>query len=181
MLGLRLVAVPPVVLAAAAIAMSSPSNAQEAVSAPCRLCATAPGGEEAARTATPLRLEVETRLDFDKVVFDGTGAALIALTPGGIARLSGAATASGARPMPGSVLVRGEPGRAVTIELPTRVQLFGSGDGTLTLDSLVTDLPAFPRIGENGTLSFRFGGDLRLSGDSDGTYHGTVDIIVDYL
>ena len=180
MLALRL-AVLPIVALAVGLAVPAPSSAQDSIAVPCRLCAAGGDGGTTTAATTPLRLEVETRLNFDKVVFDGKGSALVALSPGGIARLSGAATAAGARAMPGSVLVRGEPGRAVTVELPPRVQLFGSGSGTLMIESLVTDLPAFPRIGDDGTLSFRFGGDLRLTGDSDGVYHGTIDIIVEYL
>jgi hypothetical protein len=181
MLGLRLAALPLVALIAAGLVMPVPSVAQEASLAPCRLCSADPAQAPDATPATPLRLEVESRLDFDKVVVNGNGNALLALSPGGVARLSGAATAAGARAMPGSVLVRGEPGRAVRIELPPQVQLFGAGMGSIRLDSLVTDLPSFPRIGDDGTLSFRFGGDLRLTGDSDGAYHGTIDIIVEYL
>ncbi|MDQ3074897.1 MAG: DUF4402 domain-containing protein, partial [Pseudomonadota bacterium] len=89
--------------------------------------------------------------------------------------------AAGARAMPGSVLIRGEPGRAVRVDLPGQVQLFGEGASSIRIDSLTTDLPSFPRIGDDGTLSFRFGGDLRLSGDSDGAYRGTIDITVEYL
>lgn len=181
MLGLRLAILPLALFAATGLALPSRGLAQDAGTAPCRLCtATAPDPSNA-RPATPLRLEVETRLDFDKVVFAGNGSAVVALSPGGGTRLSGAATAAGARAMPGAVLVRGEPGRAVTVELPRQVQLFGAGSGSISIDSLVTDLPSFPRIGEDGTLSFRFGGDLRLTGDSDGNYRGTIDIIVEYL
>lgn len=177
----RLVALPFAVLFATGLAVSSPAFAQDSGQAPCRLCTSTPSESSNARPATPLRLEVETRLDFDKVVFDGKGSAMIALSPAGIARPSGAAIATGARAMPGAVLVRGEPGRAVTIELPAQVQLYGEGTGSIRIESLVTDLPAFPRIGEDGTLSFRFGGDLRLNGDADGPFHGSIDIIVEYL
>jgi len=69
----------------------------------------------------------------------------------------------------------------VRVELPSQVMLFGAGTGSIRIDSLVTDLPSFPRIGDDGTLSFRFGGDLRMTGDSDGAYHGTIDITVEYL
>jgi len=181
MLGLRLAGFPFVALFAAALVMPAMSNAQDASVAPCRLCTTETDRTLNARPAIPLRVQVESRLDFDKVVFEGDGSAPLALSPGGIARLSGAATAAGARAMPGAVLVRGEPGRAVRVDLPGQVQLFGAGTGSIQIDSLVTDLPSFPRIGDDGTLSFRFGGDLRLSGNSDGAYHGTIDIIVEYL
>ena len=153
------------------------AHAQDAVAAPCQLCGADASETLDAAPVAPLRLQVETRLDFDKVVFDGAGSASLALSPDGVARLSGAATAAGARAMPGSVLIRGEPGRAVRVDLPGKVTLFGDGHGTISIDSLTTDLPAFPRIGADGTLSFRFGGDLRLSGDSDGAFRGTVDIV----
>jgi hypothetical protein len=179
--GFRLVFLPLVALAATGMVVPARLAAQAGPDAPCRLCSASAENAPAAAAPAPLRLEVETRLDFDKVVFGGAGQGIIGLSPGGIARLAGAATALGARAMPGSVLVRGEPGRAVTVELPRRVQLFGNGNGSIALDSLVTDLPAFPRIGDDGTLSFRFGGDLKLTGDSDGIYHGTIDILVDYL
>ena len=179
MLGLRLVAVPLVVLAATGLA--APAFAQDASIAPCRLCSATTDDSTNARPVTPLRLEVETRLDFDKVVFDGRGTAVLAVSPGGSTRLSGSATAAGARAMPGAVVMRGEPGRAVRIDLPAHVELFGTGSGSLRIDSLVTDLSAFPRIGEDGTLTFRFGGDLRLSGEIDGAFRGTIDITVEYL
>jgi hypothetical protein len=179
MLGLRLVALPFVVLAATGLGV--PARAQNSGTAPCRLCSATPDDSINARPVTPLRLEVETRLDFDKIIFGGNGSAVLALSPGGATRLSGAATAAGARAMPGTVLVRGEPGRAVRIELPPEVRLFGDGSGSIRIDSLVTDLASFPRIGDDGTLSFRFGGDLRLSGDSDGAYRGTIDITIEYL
>ena len=170
-----------VALVAAVSVVPAPARAQDAAVAPCRLCSAAPTDLINARPATPLRLQVETRLDFDKIVFEGTGSALIALSPDGVARLSGAATAAGARIMPGSVLIRGEPGRAVRVDLPQVVTLFGEGSGSIRIDSLTTDLPSFPRIGADGTLLFRFGGDLRLTGDSDGAFRGTIDIVVDYL
>jgi len=170
-----------VALVAAVSVVPAPARAQDAAVAPCLLCSAVPTDLINARPATPLRLQVETRLDFDKIVFEGTGSALIALSPDGVARLSGAATAAGARIMPGSVLIRGEPGRAVRVDLPQVVTLFGEGSGSIRIDSLTTDLPSFPRIGADGTLLFRFGGNLRLTGDSDGAFRGTIDIVVDYL
>jgi len=181
MSGLRLAACVSVALLAATLVVPAASSAQDAGLAPCRLCSADSDPTLNARPAAPLRLQVESRLDFDRVVFEGKGNALFALSPDGVARLSGTAAAAGARAMPGSVLVRGEPGRAVRVDLPGEVQLFGTGAGSIRIDSLVTDLPAFPRIGDDGTLSFRFGGDLRLTGDSDGAFHGTIDITVEYL
>ncbi len=167
-------------LLVAAVGMPAPGQAQDASIAPCRLCSTTSSEILNARPAEPLRLQVESRLDFDKIVFEGTGSAMLVLSPDGAVQLSGA-TAAGARAMPGSVLIRGEPGRAVRIDLPGKVLLFGDGNGSISIDSLTTDLPSFPRIGADGTLSFRFGGDLRLGGESDGAFRGAIDIVVDYL
>lgn len=158
----------------------TPARAQDGGAAPCRLCNVEGAGDDD-RPAIPLRLEVQARLEFDKVVFGGLGEAQVVLSPGGVATLSGATTAVGARAMPGSVLIRGEPGRAVRIDLPQDVQLVGANGGAIRIDRLVTDLPGFPRIGDDGTLAFRFGGALRISGDSDGAYRGSIDILVDYL
>ena len=168
-------------LVAAGLAVPTILRAQDSGAAPCQLCGAGPTDPLNARPIAPLRLEVETRLDFDKVVFAGQGSALVALSPDGTARMSGAAAGAGARAMPGSVLIRGEPGRAVRVDLPHQVTLFGQSAATIRIDSLTTDLPPFPRIGADGTLSFRFGGDLRLSGDGDGAFQGTIDIVVDYL
>ncbi len=169
-----------VALGAASLVAPGAARAQS-VQAPCQLCG--PGRDEVgdSRPATPLRLEVLTRLEFDRIVFAGLGEALVALSPDGAATMSGATSATGARAMPGSVMIRGEPGRAVRVELPTVVQLHGESQGAIRIDSIVTDLAAFPRIGDDGTLSFRFGGDLRISGDGDGAYRGSVDILVEYL
>jgi len=171
------------VLFAAGLSAPAPGRAQDASTAPCQLCSAVPSIVLNAPPAAPLRLQVETRLDFDKIVFEGTGSALLGLSPSGTVSLSGAASAAGARAMPGSVLIRGEPGRAVRIDLPGKVLLFGDGEGSgsISIDSLTTDLPDFPRIGADGTLLFRFGGDLRLSGESDGAFRGSIDIVVDYL
>ena len=51
----------------------------------------------------------------------------------------------------------------------------------LRIDSLVTDLPPSRESATTARCLFRFGGDLRLSGDSDGAFRGTIDIVVDYL
>ncbi len=172
--------VPALLLALVVAGLGAPGRAQDSA-APCRLCSADSGSAILVRPATPLRLEVQSRLEFDKIVFGGLGEAQVALSPSGGATISGATTATGARAMPGSLLIRGEPGRAVRIDLPRQVELFGEGSGSIRIERLVTDLPDFPLIGDDGTLSFRFGGDLRVSGDSDGAYRGSVEILVEYL
>ncbi|MDQ3143628.1 MAG: DUF4402 domain-containing protein [Pseudomonadota bacterium] len=173
---------PGMVVAFGAACLVAPGAARaQSAQAPCQLCSPERDQAADARPETPLRLEVLTRLEFDRIVFAGLGEALVEMSPDGAATMSGATSATGARAMPGSVMVRGEPGRAVRVELPAFVQLYGEGQGAIRIDSIVTDLAAFPRIGDDGTLTFRFGGDLRISGEGDGAYRGSVDILVEYL
>lgn len=129
MLGLRLARIASVVLAAAGLVVPASLSAQDATVAPCRLCSATSNDSLNARPDAPLRLQVETRLDFDKVVFEGNGSALFALSPNGVSRLSGATAAAGARAMPGTVLIRGETAR---LDIP----LVGAGDieGALVKD-----------------------------------------------
>jgi len=83
--------------------------------------------------------------------------------------------------MVGEVVIRGEPGRYVRIELPRRIELQGFSGGVIRLDSLRSDLPQMPRLDENGRLKFRVGGVLHLTGDVSGEFRGDVTIDVDYL
>jgi hypothetical protein len=153
----------------------------DAARAQCRLCEVPTTAPDSDGGAAPLRLEVQTRLDFDRIVFAGLGQGSIGLAPDGQTRPTGAVAAVGARAMPGSVVIRGEPGRAVRIDLPRTVRLYGESGGLVVINSLVTDLPSFAQIGRDGLLSFRFGGELEVSGDSDGAFRGDIDIIVEYL
>jgi hypothetical protein len=52
--------------------------------------------------------------------------------------------------------------------------------GRITLDNLVSDLPASPRLDSAGNLEFRFGGRVRITGDADGDYRGNLPITVEY-
>lgn len=162
-----------------AVGFTAPALPQD-VSAPCQLCdSTAKPTED--KPATPVSLDVETSLNFDKLILAGAGDGSAELGPDGTRSVAGSVTAIGARAMVGEVVIRGEPGRLVRIELPRRIELFGLGGGTITLESIRTDLPQMPRLDGNGRLSFRFGGVLRVSGDIDGEFRGDVAIDVDYF
>jgi len=162
-----------------ALGLAAPAMPQD-VSAPCRLCES---GSEAAKgkPATPVTLDVEAKLDFDQIILASSGAGSVELGPDGARSVSGSVTAVGARAMVGEVVIRGEPGRTVRIDLPRQVELFGRNGGSIRLESIHADLPAMPRLDDNGRLSFRFGGVLRLSGDLDGEFRGDVRIDVEYF
>ncbi len=163
----------------AAAGLAAPAWPQETI-APCRLCdsgSTAPKEKPAA----PVSLDVETSLDFDRLILAGSGNGTAELNPDGSRAVTGSITAIGARAMVGEVVIRGEPGRFVRIGLPGEIILDGLAGGTIRLEQISSDLPPMPRLDGNGRLSFRFGGVLRISGDVDGEFRGDVPIDVDYF
>jgi hypothetical protein len=163
-------------LLAGALAMPAAAPAQ------CRLCATPTTGAIGEDTSEAIRLEVQARLDFDQLILmDSASSGSAKLLPDGSSSVSGSIGALGGRAMVGSVIVRGAPGRLVRIALPSSIALYGLAGGSIRLDSLVTDLPSQPRLDSQGSLQFRFGGELHVEGDASGDYRGDVPITVDYL
>ena len=178
MSGRNLALMPCAMLAIAGLVVSGGAAAQ---TVECRLCSAPPAGTVVADPPkTPIQLELQSRLDFDRIVFDGDGTASVSVTPDGAASIGGSGSGTAARAMPGSVLIRGEPGRLVRVDLPRTIVLTGSNGGQVRLDDVRTDLPAMPRIGSDGSLSFRFGGKIQVSGAVDGAFRGDFPITVDY-
>jgi len=162
-----------------ALGLAAPARSQD-VGAPCRLCdsSAAPNDD---KPLTPVELDVETSLDFDRLILAGTGEGSAELGPDGARSVAGSITAISSRAMVGEVVIRGEPGRLVRIGLPDRIELHGLAGGSIRLESIRSDLPPMTRLDGNGRLSFRFGGVLRVSGDLDGEFRGNVPIDVDYF
>ena len=161
------------------LGFAAPAMPQD-VTAPCTLCAPVPATPDE-KPAVPVKLDVEVNLDFDRLVLAGGGDGSAELSPDGGRSVSGSITAIGARAMVGEVMIRGEPGRYVRIELPRRIELLGFSGGAIRLESLRSDLPQMPRLDDNGRLKFRLGGVLHLTGDVNGEFRGDVTIEVDYL
>ncbi|QDP19563.1 DUF4402 domain-containing protein [Sphingomonas xanthus] len=156
-----------------------PAPAQDA-GAPCRLCATGDKNSPDARAA-PVHLDVQARLDFDRLIVSGNGEGSAHLGPSGERSVSGSVEAIGARAMVGEVAIRGEPGRLIRISLPSAIELHGFTGGRIRLESIRSDLPATPRLDSAGRLTFRFGGVIRVTGDTDGQFRGDIPIDVDYF
>jgi hypothetical protein len=83
--------------------------------------------------------------------------------------------------MVATVVVRGQPNRAVRVELPTRIELFSLSGSRIAFDQVESDLPSAPRLDSAGNLRFRFGGRLRVTGDAEGDYRGDLPVTVEYL
>lgn len=149
--------------------------------AQCRLCETPTTGRGDGPADGPISLEIETSLDFDRLILLGSGEGSATLLPDGSRSVSGVVEAISGRAMVGSAVVRGEAGRAVRIELPRRIELYSASGARIAIEDIVSDLPATARLDSAGALAFRFGGRLRISGDAEGDYRGDVPITVEYL
>ena len=176
MSGLRVALLLPIALLAGAFAVPGAAPAQ------CRLCDSPTTGPDQSATATPIRLEVQARLDFDQILLlDSASAGTATIAPDGSNSTSGSIGALSGRAMVGSVIVRGEPGRLVRIGFPDVIQLYGPSGSSVRVQGLISDLPGSARLDSHGTLQFRFGGQLQLSGNVEGVYRGDIPITVDYL
>lgn len=172
---MRFPLLPVLSLAALALGGAAPGFAQ------CRLC-SGPGvaGLSEQASKTPMRIEVETHLDFDRLVLRSSAGGAALLAPDGSRSLSGIEEIGG-RALAGTIVVHGEPGRFVRVELPAEIRLFGIGGGQIRISDLSSDAPPAARLDSAGELRLRLGGRLQVSGDADGDYRGEVPITVDYL
>lgn len=148
--------------------------------AQCRLC-DRPSTVRPVDTADgDVQLQIESGLSFDRLILTGSGTGSATIRPDGSSGAEGSVADLGPRAMVGTVLVHGEPNRAVRVELPRRIELFSLSGGRITLDDVTSDLARAPRLDAAGNLSFRFGGRLVVTGDTDGQYRGDLPITVEY-
>lgn len=161
-----------------AVLLASPSTA---ASAQCRLCTTPTSELDGDSSDVPLRLEVEALLDFDRLVLLGAGEGAATMLPNGHRSASGNIATVSPRAMVGSVIIQGEPGRLLQIDLPRRIDLYSVTGSHIAITDVESDLPSVPKLDSAGRLTFRFGGRLEVRGDADGDYRGDVPITVDYL
>ena len=164
-------------LAAIAAALVGAPDAR----AQCRLCSEPTTARETEGEKGEVRLEVETSLDFDRIILFGQGSGSAVIRPDGSTLANGNVAEISPRAMVGTVLLHGEPGRAVRIELPRRITLYSLSGGQITFDDVASDLPSMPHLDSAGNLTFRFGGKLTVSGDAEGDYRGDLPIIAEYL
>lgn len=148
--------------------------------AQCRLCSQPSTAAPSEGTSEDVQLQVETTLNFDRLILAGPGAGAATIRPDGSSSGEGSVADVGPRAMVGTVLVHGDAGRDIRVQIPRRIELYSLSGGRITLDDLTTDLPATPRLDAAGNLTFRFGGRLVLSGDADGQFRGDLPITVEY-
>jgi hypothetical protein len=161
-------------VAAATVAGVMPARGQ------CRLCSKPTTSLSPSVDGDGIDLQIETTLDFGRLILgsDGQGAAVV--RPDGSVSAEGALAGVSARAMVGTAVVHGAAGRAVRVELPQRIELYSVSGGRVSLDQLVSDLPSIPRLDAAGNLTFRFGGRVTVTGNSEGNYRGDMPITVEY-
>jgi hypothetical protein len=159
---------------AATGAISWPAGAQ------CRLCGKPTTAPEKAAEGDDIRLEIETSLNFDRLILTGEGQGAATIRPDGSSAAEGNIAQIGPRAMVGSASVHGQAGRTIRVELPRRIDLYALGGGSISVEDLTSDLPSLPRLDAAGNLTFRFGGRVRIKGDADGEYRGDLPIMVEY-
>lgn len=164
-------------IAAAAVGFAAP----RAAGAQCRLCDTPTTVREAPTMAGEVKLEVETSLNFDRLILAGVGEGTALLRPDGSKSISGSVADMSARAVVGTVTLTGQPGRAVRIDIPHRIELYSLSGGRITFDDVVSDLPSLPRLDAAGRLTVRLGGRLQIRGDAEGDYRGDLPITAEYL
>jgi type 1 fimbria pilin len=171
--GSKLLAPLLAVLAASSVGIS-PAAGQ------CRLCETPTTALSQSASGDGIGLEIETSLNFGRLILAGEGQGAAVIRPDGSNAAEGALASVSARAMVGTAVVHGTAGRAIRVELPSRIELYSLSGGKITLDNVVSDLPALPRLDSAGNLTFRFGGRVTVTGDSEGDYRGSMPITVEY-
>ena len=151
--------------------------------AQCQLCPppTSMASKGLKAPPRPLSLTITADLDISRVAAGPAGGA-VDLDPQSSMRVTqGAVVELGGMPFTGAVEVRGEPGAVIRIILPDRIVLTGDTGGEVVVTDLRTNLNPVAQIGGDGTLTFRFGGRMQVSGDQEGTFRGRIPITADYL
>ncbi|MEO9634268.1 MAG: DUF4402 domain-containing protein [Parasphingorhabdus sp.] len=154
--------------------------------AQCRLCAASSDSETVAKAASgkpeiPLQIEITANLDFSRMALHGNGGGVISIDPvSGAKQIRGNITNLGGMALHGEGRLRGEPGRNVRVSLPERILLSAPNGSIAELEKLETDLPALATLDSTGRLTFAFGGQLRVKGDTSGQFRGRIAITADY-
>jgi hypothetical protein len=165
----------PIATALLSLGAVQPAGAQ------CRLCDSPTTVRDAEGGKGEVQLEVQTSLNFDRLILVGAGEGTAVLRPDGSSSSTGIIADVSPRAMVGTVTVHGEPGRTVRIDVPSRIVLHSLSGGEVTFDDVVSDLPSLPKLDGAGNLTFRFGGRLRIVGDAEGDYRGDLPITAEYL
>ncbi len=140
-------------------------------------------GKKPKRNCQRIEIQIESDLDFGRVVLlgDGEGRVLLDLETGQ-KRLIGDVDDLGGMPITGRAVVTGAPFEQVIIDLPGEVPMRDPTGGRARLREFETDLPALPVLDSGGRLTFNFSGTLVIEAETNasGNLRGRVPITVEY-
>jgi len=168
----------PLLSLCCAMIFTAPVNADS-----CRLCSSSEEQEEKidADKAIPIRIEITTNLNFSRAALSGRGNGQIAVNENsGQKRVIGQLVDLGGYAVAGSVLITGQPGRNIDIDMPAKITMRSNKGGTIEIHDLRTNLSPSPRLDLAGELRFTFGGSLMVSGDASGRFKGRIPITANY-
>ncbi|WP_299321629.1 DUF4402 domain-containing protein [Parasphingopyxis sp.] len=146
----------------------------------CRLCDDADPIMARDRPSRPLHIDIDTGLDFDRMALIDYRGGQAEIDPQTGQRRLTRLLDLGGMAMRGTVTIRGEPGRAIRVDLPEEVILRAPGGRRVELRDMHSDLPAQPRIGSDGYLRFSFGGRIDVDGTDVGRFRGRMRISAEY-
>ena len=149
--------------------------------AQCAFCGITPGDPAAGGQSAPIEIELETTLDFDRIIVDGNGGGAVRLLPDGSSDFSGSVQSISGRARIGRVIIHGEPNRPISVSFPRTLELTGIKGTVIAISALVTNLPDSPMLDSSGQLVVEFGGELDVRGDADGEFRGNILVRADYL
>jgi hypothetical protein len=158
-------------------ALALASSAHAAGDAPsCAECFALPAGRE----TRPLRIEIESGLQFSRLALRGQADGEAEIDPQtGAKRVSNLIDLGGLS-WQGRARITGEPLRPVRIVLPPRVVLQSPDGSEAVLTDFVTNLPQAVMLDQSGTLEFAFGARLSTQGAGGGNFRGRIRIEVEY-
>jgi Domain of unknown function (DUF4402) len=146
----------------------------------CQLCSARPEDAAQAQPVRPLKIDIETALDFSTAAHTDIGQGNIQLDPvTGQRRFSGLVGLGGSA-LRGMVTITGEPFRRVRIELPQTIRLNATMGAKADVTDIRSTLGPDPMIGADGRLVFWFGGKLSVLDAAAGEFHGRIHISADY-
>lgn len=148
----------------------------------CLLCTkTQESAEVASARATPLSIDITTQLDFSRAALSGGGGGQIDVDPqNGSRRVDGSIIDLGGPAFAGTAVVRGEPGRAIRIDMPATANMTSSTGAVIKIVGLRASIVGNPRLDREGRLSFSFGGKLVVQGNASGTFRARIPITAQY-
>lgn len=166
----------PICCALGVTVAPAPADAQQ-----CQLCGDAPPAVESQAGDRALHINFNTDLEFARYAVLSDAGGYAELDPvTGTRRTFGGLGDMGGIAVTARVTLSGEPNRAVSVDLPSSIELRSSGGDRIELTHLTSTLPAQPRLDSAGRLEFRIGGRIDVDGRDFGDFRGRIRISAEY-